>query len=132
LAQWICNATLALIDGADCVMANLNPFRGLEPDPGTVFEAAYARATSKPGWVYKDEARPPGEQAGVTDRDGHVVDAQGYTVENFGMNLNLMIACTAQIVHGDAQTCLQTMAMMALRDHEVQLGRPGQTQRGGA
>lgn len=109
LAAWICRANLALIEQADCVMANLNPFRGLEPDSGTVFEVGYAVARNKAVWVYTDQMRPLVEQAGVANRDGQVVDAQGYTVEDFGMNLNLMIGCTTQIVQGDAQACLQAM-----------------------
>lgn len=113
LADWICRANLALIEQADCVMANLNPFRGLEPDSGTVFEVGYAVARKKPVWAYTDQVQPLIEQAGVARRNGQVVDAQGYTVEDFGMNLNLMIGCTTQIVQGDAQACLQAMAMQA-------------------
>jgi len=113
LADWICRANLALIEQADYVMANLNPFRGLEPDSGTVFEVGYAVARKKPVWAYTDQMQSLIEQAGVARRDGQVVDAQGYTVEDFGMNLNLMIGCTTQIVQGDARVCLQAMAMQA-------------------
>ncbi len=118
LADWICRANLALIEQADCVMANLNPFRGLEPDSGTVFEVGYAVAQNKPVWVYTDQMRPLIEQAGVANRNGRVVDAQGYTVEDFGMNLNLMIGCTTQIVQGDAQACLQVMARQAVQTRD--------------
>ena len=38
---------LALIDEADAVVANLNPFRGPEPDSGTAFELGYAHARGK-------------------------------------------------------------------------------------
>ncbi len=109
LAKWIYQANIALIEQSDCVMANLNPFRGLEPDSGTVFEVGYAVAKGKPVWVYTSEHRSLLEQAGVRRQDGRVIDAQGYTVEDFGMNLNLMIACSAQVVHGDARACLIEM-----------------------
>ncbi|AFK61042.1 nucleoside 2-deoxyribosyltransferase [Advenella kashmirensis WT001] len=109
LADWIYRANIALIEQADCVMANLNPFRGLEPDSGTVFEVGYAVARGKPVWVYTEQIQPLVAQAGVQTQDGRVVDAQGYTVEDFGMNLNLMIACSTQIVQGDALACLQAM-----------------------
>ena len=109
LADWIYQANIALIEQADCVMANLNPFRGLEPDSGTVFEVGYAVAKGKPVWAYTEQVQPLVAQAGVQSQDGHVVDAQGYTVEDFGMNLNLMIACSTQLVHGDALACLQAM-----------------------
>lgn len=109
LADWIYRANIALIEQADCVMANLNPFRGLEPDSGTVFEVGYAVAKGKPVWVYTEQTQALVAQAGVQAQDGRVVDAQGYTVEDFGMNLNLMIACSTQIVQGDALACLQAM-----------------------
>jgi len=109
LADWIYRANIALIEQADCVMANLNPFRGLEPDSGTVFEVGYAVAKGKPVWVYTEQVQPLVAQAGVQTQDGRVMDAQGYTVEDFGMNLNLMIACSTQIVQGDALACLQAM-----------------------
>ena len=38
--QWIYRANVAMIQRADLVMANLNPFRGAEPDSGTAFEVA--------------------------------------------------------------------------------------------
>ncbi|HBP31584.1 MAG: nucleoside 2-deoxyribosyltransferase [Advenella sp.] len=109
LADWIYRANIALIEQADCVMANLNPFRGLEPDSGTVFEVGYAVAKGKPVWAYTEQTQALVAQAGVQAQDGRVVDAQGYTVEDFGMNLNLMIACSTQIVQGDALACLQAM-----------------------
>ncbi|AHG62405.1 nucleoside 2-deoxyribosyltransferase [Advenella mimigardefordensis] len=109
LADWIYRANIALIEQADCVMANLNPFRGLEPDSGTVFEVGYAVAKGKPVWVYTEQTASLVAQAGVQTQDGRVVDAQGYTVEDFGMNLNLMIACSTNRVLGDAQICLQAM-----------------------
>src|SRR6185312_3312891 len=56
-AAWICQANLALIRRADIVMANLNPFRGAEPDSGTVFEVGYAAALGKPVWGYLEDAR---------------------------------------------------------------------------
>ena len=37
-----------LIDQADIVIANLNPFRGDEPDCGTCFEVGYALPKAKP------------------------------------------------------------------------------------
>ena len=39
---------LHMIREADAVVANLNPFRGREPDSGTCFECGYAAALGKP------------------------------------------------------------------------------------
>ena len=110
LARWICEANIGLLRRADMVMANLNPFRGAEPDSGTVFEVGYAAALGKPIWVYTANGASLVEQV-ATGRDGaRAVDAQGYTVEDFGLNLNLMIACSTQVVVGGAEDCLRRMA----------------------
>lgn len=112
LAQWICQANLARIDQADLVMANVNPFRGMEPDSGTVFEMGYAHAKGKPVWAYTDMDESLIDQLGA-EWDAPLSrhsDLQGYTVEDFNLPLNLMLACTARIVIGDAQACLQAIA----------------------
>jgi nucleoside 2-deoxyribosyltransferase len=109
LAQWIYRANIALIEACDLVMANLNPFRGYEPDSGTAFEVGYAVARDKPVWVYTESTRTLVEQIAV-GRDpldaARSVDAEGYTVEDFGLPLNLMLACSATVVIGDAARCL--------------------------
>ncbi|CAB3683127.1 hypothetical protein LMG3458_01728 [Achromobacter deleyi] len=113
LAQWIYRANVAMIRRADLVMANLNPFRGAEPDSGTAFEVGYAIACGKPVWGYTSQAGSLLEQSAVgvaADDASRAVDAQGFTVEDFGMNLNLMLACSAHIVVGDAADCLARMA----------------------
>ncbi|SAH84416.1 nucleoside 2-deoxyribosyltransferase [Bordetella ansorpii] len=113
LAEWIYRQNTALIRQADVVMANLAPFRGAEPDSGTAFEVGYAVALGKPVWGYTDQAEPLLEQVGVgadPADPARTVDAQGYTVEDFGLNMNLMLACSARIVVGDAAQCLREMA----------------------
>lgn len=84
----------ALIDKADIVIANLNPFRGAEPDSGTCFEVGYAAAKGKKIYGYLSDARTMREKLGETDE-------KGFSVENFGFPLNLMLACSAVIVEGD-------------------------------
>jgi nucleoside 2-deoxyribosyltransferase len=113
LAQWIYRENVGLIRRADMVMANLNPFRGAEPDSGTAFEVGYAIACGKPVWGYTRQAGSLIDQVAVGAADDGVarrVDAEGYTVEDFGLSLNLMLACSARIVHGDAADCLARMA----------------------
>lgn len=102
-ARWICDANLALIRQADAVLANLNRFRGHEPDSGTAFEVGFAAALGKPVWAYLDDDRPLIEQI------GQAVDAQGFTVEDFGLPLNLMLACTARRVQGNARSALNAL-----------------------
>ncbi|MDQ6215055.1 nucleoside 2-deoxyribosyltransferase [Achromobacter insolitus] len=114
LAQWIYRENVALIRRADMVMANLNPFRGAEPDSGTAFEVGYAIACGKPVWGYTGQAGTLIDQVAVgaaaDDGVSRMVDAHGYTVEDFGLNLNLMLACSARIVTGGAADCLAQMA----------------------
>ena len=109
-ARWIYRANLALIHQADALLANLNNFRGLEPDSGTAFEVGYAAALGKAVWAYTDDMRPLVDQVPhLPNGQGAVVDAQGYTVEDFGWPRNLMLCAAATLVQGDARAALQAM-----------------------
>lgn len=106
-ARWIYAANIALIRQADAVMANLNNFRGLEPDSGTAFEVGFAVAVDKPVWGYLDDHRPLHQQVLCTEAaKGHYVDAKQLTVENFGLPRNLMLACSVQALHQTLDDCL--------------------------
>ncbi len=106
---------LALIQEADLLMANLNLFRGSEPDSGTAFEVGYACALGKRVWAYTEESTSLVQQiaGGAPDTCVPPTDAQGYLVEDFGLNLNLMLACSTTVVQGDANTCLHRIAETA-------------------
>lgn len=99
---------LRLLAGADAVIANLNPFRGAEPDSGACVEIGYALALGKPVLGYADSLAPLGERlhADGPDADGRYCDAAGWTVENFGLPFNLMIAVPAHCVEGGVEECL--------------------------
>ncbi|MFW7347836.1 MAG: nucleoside 2-deoxyribosyltransferase [Pigmentiphaga sp.] len=110
-ARAIYRANLALLERADVVMANLAPFRGQEPDSGTAFEIGYAAARGKPVWAYADDTRPLAQRVATgTDAQGRPVDAGGHLVENFGLGLNLMLACSVTLVRGGPDDCLQAIA----------------------
>lgn len=111
-AQWIYEANVALIRRADIVMANLDDFRGPgEPDSGTAFEVGFAVALQKPVWAYAADAGTLLDRVRVTtDADGDARDARDYVVEDFGLPMNLMLACSVRRVNGDAQACLAEMA----------------------
>ncbi len=106
-ARWIYQANCGLIRQADAVLANLNDFRGHEPDSGTAFEVGFAAALGKPVVGYLDDDRPLRAQLGATH------DAQGLLVEDFGLARNLMLACAATLVRGDARAALQALAGVA-------------------
>lgn len=111
-AAGIFASNVAMIRAADALIANLNAFRGNEPDSGTCFELGVAVALGKrcvgyvaePGLLHERVARWQGaalqpDPQGWTDRDGQ-------RVENFGLPLNLMLAVPATIVVGDFDTAL--------------------------
>ncbi|MDB5813069.1 MAG: Nucleoside 2-deoxyribosyltransferase [Rhodocyclales bacterium] len=95
-----------MIRAADVVIANLNPFRGVEPDSGTCFEVGFALALRKRvvGYIRSREllsdrvARLQGRPLAV--KDGYELDADGLRVENFGLPLNLMLAVPVELVEG--------------------------------
>jgi nucleoside 2-deoxyribosyltransferase len=106
---------LALIDRADAVVANLNPFRGAEPDSGTVFELGYAYARGKRlfGYVEIEETNVDRLERidGPTTRYGSdVLDRQGNKVESFGLPMNLMICVPAVLVTGSVRECIARVA----------------------
>lgn len=99
-AAGIYRANVALIAEADAVIANLNPFRGCEPDSGTAFEVGYAIASKKTVIGYLDDDRPQIEKLAGS------VDAQGMNVENFGLPINLMLGIPCRIVRGSLTDAL--------------------------
>jgi nucleoside 2-deoxyribosyltransferase len=121
-APKIYQANIDLIHKAQIVIANLNPFRGSEPDSGTCFEIGYALALGKKvcGYVSKLESlRSRVNRIEQADSE-RTVDGSGMAIENFKLPLNLMLAVPAQIVEGGLEDSLK-----ALRGHlSVGAGSP--------
>ncbi|SES15860.1 nucleoside 2-deoxyribosyltransferase [Pseudomonas sp. NFPP19] len=90
-AQWIYRQNLQMIRGCDALLANLNDFRGLEPDSGTAFEVGAAVALGKPVWAYFEG---PATLRRQVPHDAAGRDAQGFAVEDFNLPRNLMLACS--------------------------------------
>jgi len=113
-------ANLEAIRAADFVMANLNDFRGPgEPDSGTAFEVGFAAALGKPVWGYRTSPHPLTETVPrTTDADEDTsVCTRGYLVKDFGLSVNLMLACAARIIAGGPAECLDAMkAALAAED----------------
>ena len=116
-AQAIYEGNVALIRGADGVIANLASFRGQEPDAGTVFEVGFAVALGLPVVGY---AVPPGSyaervQAAIAcrrDAAGVVTEAAtGTVVEGLGQPLNLMLSRSIEL----APTAAQAIEWLARR-----------------
>lgn len=111
-ARWILQANLALIEQADGVIANLDFFRGAEPDSGTCFEVGYAVARGKPvvGYIPDGGSLAQRLRARWPQRFGPgLLDADGWRLEEFGLPLNLMLAASCRIVVGDAGVALAAL-----------------------
>lgn len=93
----------AMMDRADAIIANLTPFRGPGADAGTVYELGYMAGRGKlclgysniPGF-YADRA---GDFTKVSSEDGRLIDAEGLTIEDFGLADNLMMIHALEL-HG--------------------------------
>lgn len=116
-ADRIYQANINLIRKAQVVVANLDPFRGPEPDSGTAFELGYALALGKRvcGYVTRLDslAKRVAVAAGRCEQplaDGdRPTDSQGLFIENFNLPCNLMLAVSTPIVEGGLEACLQSI-----------------------
>lgn len=114
-AQRIYDANLALLRSADGVAANLMAWRGLEPDPGTVFEVGFAVALGKPVVGYGVPAESYAQrvrQQVACARDAAGVlreQASGLMVEGLGQRLNLMLTRSTPLA-SSARAALQQLA----------------------
>lgn len=109
-AAAICANNLRLVAAADCVVANLNPFRGAEPDSGTCVEIGYALALGKCVVGYAADLRPLRERLAVPGAGGGCCDATGWQVEDFGLPLNLMLAVPLRLAQGRLEEALGLLA----------------------
>jgi len=90
---------------ADAVIANLTPFRGPGADAGTVYELGYMAGGGKLCLGYSNDPSSYADRVrkftAVVSRDDRLVDAQGLTVEDFGLTDNLMMIHALDL-HGGA------------------------------
>lgn len=101
---------VALIDRADLVIANLEPFRGPSADVGTVWEIGYAFAQGKKVFAYSSMAShylhrvsPKMPVQGV-----EWIDQEGMLIENFGLFDNLMIHHSLDGLYPDLPSLLSS------------------------
>ena len=86
----------AMMDAADAIIANLTPFRGPGADTGTVYELGYMAGRGKFCLAYSNDPASYAKRVArfepVTKAaDGHLIDRNGLTVEDFGLPDNLMM-----------------------------------------
>lgn len=106
IATKIRDANKAMIVNCDVVIANLSPFRGPEPDSGTVWEVGFAEALGKKVLGYSTDMQSLKEKTqcilGLSDSS---VDKTGMSIEDFGLTHNLMFAHL--VVSNTFEGCLQ-------------------------
>ena len=95
------------IDKCDIVIANVNNFRGWEPDGGTCFEIGYAYTQGKKIYGFMDDTRPCYEKyiGGIYQDGAFWRDEQGAFFESGCMNL--MVSGHAVIVEGGFERALE-------------------------
>ncbi|MBI1354562.1 MAG: hypothetical protein GC160_09455 [Acidobacteria bacterium] len=134
----IFDANCRLMRQADVGMFNLSPFRGPSADAGTAFEVGFLAALGKPLYGYSNNAALYGDRVeaamGATRRNGGWWAADGMSIEDFGLQDNLMLDCAiersggaALARYGDGSTA--DMAAMAafrqcLEKLAAERGRP--------
>ncbi len=112
LIDIIANNCKRMMDTCDGAIINANPFRGPEPDSGTMVELGYLKGINKPSVVYAAKGLPE-----IADRinshknsQGALIDDNGYYVEQLGSSFNPMVTGFSNItVEGDAIKALTTL-----------------------
>ena len=104
---------------AEAVIANLTPFRGPGADAGTVYELGYMAGRGKLCLGYCNDIASYADRvrrfSDVVSRDGRLADAQGLTVEDFGLSDNLMMIHALDL-HGCALVTPQQAPADTWRD----------------
>jgi nucleoside 2-deoxyribosyltransferase len=110
---WVYRANLRLIEQCDLVLADLNFFRGAEPDSGTCFEVGYAVAQGKPVYAHVQETGNYAERIAHRFPDllsGNGKDRDGMVIEEFELPLNLMLAVPTRLIQGSVADALALIA----------------------
>jgi len=85
----------AMMNEAGAIIANLTPFRGPGADGGTVYELGYMAGRGKLCLGYSNDPSTYADRVRhfteVTSAGNRLVDADGLTVEDFGLVDNLMM-----------------------------------------
>ena len=82
-----------MIERCDIVLANVEPFRGTEPDSGTVYEIGYAVASRKVVYTYNNPPQNYKMRLEYHDRYNGPGIAK-FIPEKFGLRQNLMISAS--------------------------------------
>ncbi|WP_297442114.1 nucleoside 2-deoxyribosyltransferase [Sulfurimonas sp.] len=112
IATDIFKANVKMIQESDIIVANLNAFRGKEPDSGTVWECGYGYGIGKEVYGYMQETKEYIESFSAEEKreeNGMFWDNENRFIEDFSNPVNLMIAHSAKVIQGDFETVLKTL-----------------------
>lgn len=113
IASDIFDANKKMIEEADIVIANLNPFRGHEADSGTVWECGYATGLGKRVYGYMENCSDYIDKFDKTEINKEVdytLDKDDLIIEDFNHPINLMIACSVEaIIEGTFEDVLKSI-----------------------
>lgn len=84
-AKKIRESNIELIRKSDFIVADINRFRGEEPDSGTAFEIGYAAAIGKKIILYREDCKKT-----QIEQSGKTCDSNGFIYEDFELPANLM------------------------------------------
>lgn len=100
-----CREAVRKVDG---VIANLSPFRGSEPDSGTVVECVLAHTLGIPVIGYTGGKCPVLDFG--TDAEGRVLAEDGGWIEQFGLSHNVMLHGVCLAIMDDPREAVSLMA----------------------
>jgi nucleoside 2-deoxyribosyltransferase len=113
IASDIFQANKKMIEEADIIIANLNPFRGHEADSGTVWECGYATGLGKKVYGYMDitsDYIDKFDKNEISIETDYTLDKDGLIIEDFNHPINLMIACSVEkIIEGGFEDVLKSI-----------------------
>jgi len=123
LSRIIFSENVKMIEKADYVIANLNSFRGYEPDSGTAWEIGYAYALGKkiygyinnPDMSYLDRFNSNDINSLEGDLEGLFEDSNSMLIEDFDNPVNLMIAESVHKICNSFEDCLFDIYLKELR-----------------
>lgn len=87
-------ANEAMIVACDAVVANIEPFRGPNMDPGTAYEIGFARALGRPVYLYTTNEQTLAERSAAFSGKSEFP-----FVEDFGLGENLMLAANESLYY---------------------------------
>lgn len=122
-ARELFRANCNMIRQCDALVADITPFRGVHCDVGTAWEIGMAFTLGKPVFAYSDRQRAYPMLILGNNGSTHLIeriwceesptgwrDAHGDLVEDFGLEENLMIACSVDHICTSAQRAIAMAA----------------------